>query len=104
MDAPLPKGKGFFGLEVKIFMDIPRILNILHYQSKQREVIELTRIEERENRKEILADLRRVAGRKGKLSRSTYRNRGNFASSTVESYFSGSFTKARKQAGLLATV
>jgi hypothetical protein len=55
------------------------------------------------NKNDILANLRVVAGGTKSISRSKYRNssKRKFASSTVEEKF-GSFTKARKAAGLLA--
>jgi len=56
---------------------------------------------ERKLRAEILENLRTVAGKTNKISRSKYRvsNKRKFASSTVESHF-GSFTRARQLANL----
>ena len=50
----------------------------------------------KETREAILQNLKTVAGRNGTLTRQQYResNKAKFASSTVEKYFGGSFTKA----------
>ena len=54
---------------------------------------------------EIIQNLREVAGKTGKISRSRFRSssKRKFASSTVESHF-GSFTAARKAAKLAPVV
>ena len=56
---------------------------------------------EKQLRKDILENLRKVAGATSKISRNKYRSSRlrKFASSTVESHF-GTFTRARQLANL----
>jgi len=53
-----------------------------------------------DTRKAILRNIQSVAGKRESITRQQYRDsrRARFASSTVEKYFSGSFTKAVRRA------